>query len=32
MIYHIKKAQKLKQEIDELLGCSVYSLFEDIEI
>lgn len=30
--YHIKAAQKLKKEIDELLGCSVYSLFDDIEI
>lgn len=31
-VYHIKEAQKLKKEIDELLGCSVYSLFEDIKI
>ena len=31
-VYHIKEAQKLKSEIEELLGCSVYSLFEDIEI
>lgn len=29
-VYHIKEAQKLKKEIDELLGCSVYSLFNDI--
>lgn len=29
-VYHIKEAQKLKQEIDEMLGCSVYSLFDDI--
>lgn len=31
-VYHIKEAQKLKEEIDSLLGCSVYSLFDDIEI
>lgn len=31
-VYHIIEAQKLKQEIDEMLGCSVYSLFDDIEI
>lgn len=31
-IYHIKEAQKLKKEIDEMLGCSVYSLFDDIEL
>lgn len=31
-VYHITEAQKLKKEIDNLLGCSVYSLFEDIEI
>lgn len=31
-VYHITEAQKLKQEIDEMLGCSVYSLFDDIEI
>lgn len=30
--YHIREVQKLKREIDELLGCSVYSLFDDIEI
>ena len=29
-VYHITEAQKLKQEIDEMLGCSVYSLFDDI--
>ena len=31
-IYHITEAQKLKKEIDNLLGCSVYLLFDDIEI
>ena len=31
-VYHIKEAQKLKNEIDNMLGCSVYSLFDDIEI
>lgn len=31
-VYHITEAQKLKKEIDEMLGCSVYSLFEDIDI
>lgn len=31
-VYHIKEAQKLKNEIQDILGCSVYSLFEDIEI
>lgn len=31
-VYHITEAQKLKKEIDTLLGCSVYSLFDDIEI
>lgn len=31
-VYHITEAQKLKREIDNLLGCSVYSLFDDIEI
>lgn len=31
-VYHITEAQKLKREIDEMLGCSVYSLFENIEI
>ena len=31
-VYHINEAQKLKREIDNLLGCSVYELFDDIEI
>lgn len=31
-VYHITQVQKLKKEIDEMLGCSVYSLFNDIEI
>jgi len=31
-VYHITHAQMLKKEIDELLGCSVYSLFDDIKI
>lgn len=31
-VYHITQAQKLKREIDNLLGCSVYSLFDDIEV
>lgn len=31
-VYHITEAQKLKNEIDEMLGCSVYSLFDDIKI
>ena len=31
-VYHITEAQKLKLEIDNLLGCSVYSLFDDISI
>lgn len=31
-VYHITEAQKLKREIDKMLGCSVYSLFDDIEI
>lgn len=31
-VYHITEAQKLKREIDNLLGCSVYSLFDDIEV
>ena len=31
-VYHITEAQKLKKEIDEMLGCSVYLLFDDIEI
>lgn len=29
-VYHIKEAQKLKQEIDEMLGHNVYDLFPDI--
>ena len=31
-VYHITEAQKLKKEMDELLGCSVYELFDDVEI
>jgi len=31
-VYHITHAQKLKNEIDNMLGCSVYSLFDDIEL
>lgn len=31
-VYHITEAKKLKEKIDEMLGCSVYSLFDDIEI
>ena len=31
-VYHIKEAEKLKQEFDDMLGCSVYSLFDDIEV
>ncbi|MBQ7141078.1 MAG: hypothetical protein IJO32_06215 [Bacilli bacterium] len=31
-VYHITEAQKLKKEFDDILGCSVYSLFDDIEI
>jgi len=31
-VYHITEAQKLKREIDNLLGCSVYALFDDIEV
>lgn len=31
-VYHITEAQKLKLEIDNLLGCPVYSLFDDISI
>ena len=30
-VYHIKEALKLKNEIDELLGCSVYDLFPEIK-
>ena len=29
-IYHIKEAQKLKKEIDDMLGFNVYRLFPDI--
>lgn len=29
-VYHIKEAQKLKQEIDEMLGHNVYDLFPDV--
>lgn len=31
-VYHIKEAQNLKKYIEDKLGCSVYSLFDDIEI
>lgn len=31
-VYHITEAKKLKEEFDKILGCSVYSLFNDIEI
>lgn len=31
-VYHISKAKELKEEIEEMLGCSVYSLFEDIKL
>lgn len=31
-VYHIKEAKKLKKEMDILLGCNVYSLFDDIEL
>lgn len=31
-VYHIMHAKLLKEEIEEMLGCSVYSLFDDIEI
>lgn len=31
-VYHIKEAQNLKKYIEDMLGCSVYSLFDDIEI
>ncbi len=30
--YHILEALKLKKHIEEKLGCSIYSLFENIEI
>ena len=29
-VYHIKEALKLKEEIDELLQCNLYSLFPEI--
>lgn len=29
-VYHITEALKLKREIDNILGCNVYSLFPDI--
>ena len=29
-IYHIKEAQKLKKEFDEMLGFNVYNLFPDV--
>lgn len=29
-VYHIKEAQKIKQEIDEMLGHNVYDLFPDV--
>lgn len=29
-IYHIKEAQKLKQEFDDMLGYNVYNLFPDV--
>lgn len=29
-VYHIQEAQKLKKEIDRMLGCNVYSLFPDM--
>ena len=31
-VYHITEAKKLKKEIDEMLGYSVYTLFEDIKL
>ena len=31
-VYHIKEAQKLRMEIENLLNCSVYSLFDKVEI
>ena len=31
-VYHINEAEKLKKEIESMMGCSVYSLFDDIEI
>ena len=29
-VYHIKEAQKLKKEFDEMLGFNVYNLFPDV--
>lgn len=29
-VYHIKEAQKLKKEFDEILGFNVYKLFPDV--
>lgn len=29
-VYHIKEAQKLKKEIDEILGYNIYKLFPDV--
>lgn len=29
-VYHIKEAQKLKKEFDEMLGFNVYKLFPDV--
>lgn len=31
-VYHIKEAHKLKMEIEKLLNCSVYSLFDKVEM
>ena len=31
-VYHIKEAQKLKNEFEEKLGCSIYSLFDNVII
>ncbi|MBR2744770.1 MAG: HD domain-containing protein [Clostridia bacterium] len=31
-VYHIKEALKLRDELDEMLGCSVYELFPEIKI
>lgn len=31
-VYHIKEAQKLKMEVEQMLGFSVYSLFDDVRI
>ena len=29
-VYHVKEAQKLKKEIDDILGFNVYELFPDV--